>query len=246
MGFSFNFGADTLNGAATLDWFNSRTGVALEIPDLDLDIELHSAATKPFNSSGELYTYNDNELGVACLGVEGDWLTKPIILPCSQNEQRSDNLFTQPPFNLGFPEEADFSSPSPASVTSCYSFELNDADISTILDTVDSSCFQDLPVILPTLHPGTDDRDVMLPSGLNDQEADKPNVPASKDRKKEQNKSAALKYRQKKRELQTGLEDRRDKLEEQNKKLQSDAASLEKEIAYLKELWQELHGKLQT
>ena len=218
------------------------------------------------------------ELGVACLGVEGDWLTKPIILPCSQNGQRSDNLFTQPPFNLCFPvtvEEAsvDFSSPSPASVTSCYSFELNDADISTILGTVDSSCFQDLPVILPTLHPGTDDRDVMLPSGLNDQEADKvdvfacppasrsrkrglaqlekggctkPNVPASKDRKKEQNKSAALKYRQKKRELQTVLEDRRDKLEEQNKKLQSDAASLEKEIAYLKELWQELHGKLQT
>lgn len=58
------FGADTLNGAATLDWFNSRTGVALEIPDLDLDIELHSAATKPFNSSGELYTYNDN--GKSC------------------------------------------------------------------------------------------------------------------------------------------------------------------------------------
>ena len=41
-------------------------------------------------------------------------------------------------------------------------------------------------------------------------------------------------------------EDRRDRLEEQNERLQSDAASLEKEIAYLRQLWQELHGKLQT
>ena len=74
-----------------------------------------------------------------------------------------------------------------------------------------------------------------------------PHVPgAAKDRKKEQNKSAALKYRQKKREEQARLEDRRDRLEEQNERLQSDAASLEKEIAYLRQLWQELHGKLQT
>ena len=50
------FGADTPNGANALDWFDSRTGVALDFPDLDLDIELPAVA-KPLDSNGEYYKH---------------------------------------------------------------------------------------------------------------------------------------------------------------------------------------------
>lgn len=61
------FGVDTLDGAATLDWFDSRrTSVALDIPDLNLnlDVELHS--DKPLDNSGVLSTYNDNGKNFGC------------------------------------------------------------------------------------------------------------------------------------------------------------------------------------
>ena len=160
----------------------------------------------------------------------------------------------------------DYASASPESITRCYtdSFELNDDVISSILGTDET--YQQFPSeMLTSWHPVTADSEVVLPphvvGGSGDLDAGKVvarsrkrdlemsddiegNVPAAKNRKKEQNKSAALKYRQKKRDEQSKLEDRRDKLEEENQKLLCDIASLESEIAYLKQLWQDLHGKL--
>ena len=211
------------------------------------------------------------ELGVACLGAEGDWLTEPIVLPCGQSGQRCDHLCPhyKPEFLIPAESAVDFPSASPVSYTD--SFELNDDVISSILGNGET-CYQHLPTgMLTTWHPVTSDHQVIsipcMVKGSDDVEAASSSVsrsrkrdlakpergddttcraPASKNRKKEQNKSAALKYRQKKREEQSKLEDRRDQLEEQNQKLQSDVVSLENEIMYLKQLWQELHGKHQT
>ena len=61
-----------------------------------------------------------------------------------------------------------------------------------------------------------------------------------KDRKKEQNKTAALRYRQKKREEKNTSEDRLQVFEDKNRLLKNAVASLEAEIGYLTNLWKEV------
>ena len=63
---------------------------------------------------------------------------------------------------------------------------------------------------------------------------------AKKERKKEQNKTAALRYRQKKKEEKDGIELRRIELEEKNQDLKAQVNSLSNEINYLKKLWLEV------
>lgn len=63
---------------------------------------------------------------------------------------------------------------------------------------------------------------------------------AKKERKKEQNKTAALRYRQKKKEEKGGIELRRIELEEKNQDLKAQVNSLSNEINYLKKLWSEV------
>ena len=67
-----------------------------------------------------------------------------------------------------------------------------------------------------------------------------------KERKKEQNKTAALRYRQKKKEEKSDIEERRDVLEEKNHLLKEQLSALSNEINYLKKLWSEVNaGKRQ-
>lgn len=61
-----------------------------------------------------------------------------------------------------------------------------------------------------------------------------------KQRKKEQNKDAALRYRWRKKEQQDQLDLRYQVLEEKNSDLQGQVDNLTREIAYLKNLWQEV------
>lgn len=61
-----------------------------------------------------------------------------------------------------------------------------------------------------------------------------------KERKKEQNKTAALRYRQRKKEELQVVEEQEQALEEKNKNLKSRVQSLESEIQYLKHLWTEI------
>ena len=63
---------------------------------------------------------------------------------------------------------------------------------------------------------------------------------AKKERKREQNKTAALRYRQKKKEEKSDIETRRAELEEKNEKLKAEVNSLSNEINYLKKLWSEV------
>lgn len=61
-----------------------------------------------------------------------------------------------------------------------------------------------------------------------------------KERKKEQNKTAALRYRQRKREEKVGVDGQMAVLEAKNKKLKAEVESLETEVNYLKKLWAEV------
>ncbi|ESN98083.1 hypothetical protein HELRODRAFT_147362, partial [Helobdella robusta] len=61
-----------------------------------------------------------------------------------------------------------------------------------------------------------------------------------KHRLKEQNKTAALKYRQKKRQEQNKFLDECSEIEEKNRQLKVRAEELQKEINYLKSLFAEI------
>lgn len=65
---------------------------------------------------------------------------------------------------------------------------------------------------------------------------------AKKERKKEQNKQAALRYRQRKRGEAETVESKREKLEAVNRDLKSKVNSLTAEINYLKKLWSEIEA----
>ena len=65
-----------------------------------------------------------------------------------------------------------------------------------------------------------------------------------KERKREQNKTAALRYRQKKKGEKVDVEVRRTELEDANKKLKAQVASLENEINYLKKLSHEVNKRI--
>lgn len=62
-----------------------------------------------------------------------------------------------------------------------------------------------------------------------------------KERKKEQNRSAALRYRQKKKEEKGSVQDECDELEERNKELKEKVDSISREINYLKDLLAEVY-----
>ena len=72
------------------------------------------------------------------------------------------------------------------------------------------------------------------------------NKASKKERKREQNKTAALRYRQKKKGEKVDVEVRRTELEDANKKLRAQVASLENEINYLKKLSQEVNKRIQN
>lgn len=63
---------------------------------------------------------------------------------------------------------------------------------------------------------------------------------AKKERKKEQNKQAALRYRQRKRGETEEIDSKREQLEAVNSALKSKLNSLTAEISYLKKLWNEI------
>ena len=71
------------------------------------------------------------------------------------------------------------------------------------------------------------------------------NPTGKKERKREQNKSAALRYRQKKKEEKSEIEILEQNLEEKNVGLKATVKSLEAEINYLKKLWFEIEDKRQ-
>jgi chromosome segregation ATPase len=72
------------------------------------------------------------------------------------------------------------------------------------------------------------------------------NKASKKERKREQNKTAALRYRQKKKGEKGDIEVRRTELEEANKKLKAQLASIENEINYLKKLSREVNKRIQN
>lgn len=72
------------------------------------------------------------------------------------------------------------------------------------------------------------------------------NKSSKKERKREQNKTAALRYRQKKKGEKKDIEVRQAELEDTNKKLRAQVASLENEINYLKKLSHEVHKRIQN
>lgn len=72
------------------------------------------------------------------------------------------------------------------------------------------------------------------------------NKASKKERKREQNKTAALRYRQKKKGEKVDIEVRRSELEDTNKKLKAQVASLENEINYLKKLSCEVHKRIHS
>ena len=61
-----------------------------------------------------------------------------------------------------------------------------------------------------------------------------------KERKREQNKTAALRYRQKKKEEKVEFEVQQAELEEKNQRLRDTLRSLETEVSYLKRFWAEV------
>ena len=65
---------------------------------------------------------------------------------------------------------------------------------------------------------------------------------AKKERKKEQNKQAALRYRQRKKGEAEVIEDKREELEAINSGLKSQVSALVAEITYLKKLWKEIEA----
>ena len=65
-------------------------------------------------------------------------------------------------------------------------------------------------------------------------------VAQKKERKKEQNKTAALRYRQRKRVEKVGADGQREVLEAKNTTLKAEVQSLENELNYLKKLWAEV------
>ena len=73
----------------------------------------------------------------------------------------------------------------------------------------------------------------------------KPTRVARKERKKEQNKTAAIRYRQKKKEEADVMFQRQQELERKNKRLHRQADSMLAEIGYLKKLWQDVCAKRQ-
>lgn len=64
-----------------------------------------------------------------------------------------------------------------------------------------------------------------------------------KQRKKEQNKTAALRYRQRKREEQEMLDKKQEELEKDNRQLRGQVDSLEREIMYLRNLMEEVRRR---
>ena len=67
--------------------------------------------------------------------------------------------------------------------------------------------------------------------------------PDKKQRKKDQNKTAAVRYRQRKREEQEALDKRQDKLLTENKRLRGEVDGLEREILYLRGLMEEVRKR---
>ncbi len=68
---------------------------------------------------------------------------------------------------------------------------------------------------------------------------------AKKERKRLQNKTAALRYRQKKKEEKCGSTSQLDILESKNTELKNTVSQITAEINYLKKLWSEVHGNKQ-
>lgn len=64
-----------------------------------------------------------------------------------------------------------------------------------------------------------------------------------RERKREQNKTAALRYRQRKKGEKSEVDDVKQELEEKNSSLRSTVDSLEAEISYLKQLWAEIEKR---
>lgn len=64
-----------------------------------------------------------------------------------------------------------------------------------------------------------------------------------KQRKKEQNKTAALRYRQRKREEQEMLDQKQEELQKENRHLRGQVDSLEREITYLRNLMEEVRRR---
>ena len=65
-------------------------------------------------------------------------------------------------------------------------------------------------------------------------------VTKRKERKKEQNKTAALRYRQKKKDECRSIEEKQEALEAVNSRLKTEVEGLEGEIEYLKQLWADI------
>lgn len=61
-----------------------------------------------------------------------------------------------------------------------------------------------------------------------------------KERKREQNKTAALRYRMKKKSERGDFESQQKELEERNRELRSTVSGIEAEIHYLQRLWAEV------
>ena len=66
------------------------------------------------------------------------------------------------------------------------------------------------------------------------------NASVKKERKREQNKSAALRYRQKKKEEKLEIDVQQQILEVKNSELKQTLKGLEAELGYLKRLWAEM------
>ena len=86
-------------------------------------------------------------------------------------------------------------------------------------------------------------------SSLDDDPSYQPSRPTSKrclpllvkkEKKREQNKNAALRYRQRKKGEKSDIEVQRQQLEDKNVELKETVESLSNEINYLKKLWQEV------
>ena len=105
------------------------------------------------------------------------------------------------------------------------------------------------PLHTPTSSPNPSPAPLTVPQkrSLYEEPGKSPSRPSKKKtptqkklRKKEQNKTAALRYRQRKREELQDLEGRQQTLESINKKLRSEVNGLEAEIKYLKQLWRDV------
>ena len=132
-----------------------------------------------------------------------------------------------------------------------------------ICDLLDGSKSSSRSLSLPSLTPlpesavsGRTERSTRKRKSLpvnSDQQSSSAPAPASKrrmskatkkERKREQNKTAALRYRQKKKGEKVDVEVRRTELEDANKKLKAQVASLENEINYLKKLSHEVNKRI--